>query len=168
MKASKLIVLVGGILGIIAFFLPMVSVTRENQTVKVSALQVVQGIDAVKGEISKTDVSAASMEDKTNLAKADTDLSSIKGIVLAIFAPALLLALIGGLGVMRKKFGRGAGTLSFLLGAVGLGIGAILKSAAEGDSGIALTLLLVTGAAGLVGGLMALIKPERAPATAMA
>ena len=38
----------------------------------------------------------------------------------------------------------------------------ILKSAAEGDSGIGMTLLLLTGVAGVVGGLMALVKPERA------
>ena len=47
---------------------------------------------------------------------------------------------------------------------VGLGIAAILKSAAEGDGGIGLTLLLVTGVAGVVGGLAALVKPERAQA----
>ena len=69
--------------------------------------------------------------------------------------------LIGGLGVMRKQFGRVAGTFSLLFGLIGLGIGALLKGAAEGDSGIGLTLLLVTGVAGVVGGLIALVKPER-------
>ena len=69
---------------------------------------------------------------------------------------------------MRKKFGRVAGTFSLLFGLIGLGIGALLKGAAEGDSGIGLTLLLVTGVAGVVGGLIALVKPERPviPATA--
>jgi len=166
MKASKLIVLVGGLLGILSFFLPLVSVTREGKTVALSAFQVVKGIDVVNHEIDKTDVSAASIDDRAKLTEAKGDLSSIKGIVLAIFAPALLLALIGGLGVMRKKFGRGAGTLALLLGALGLGIGVILKGAAEGDSGIGMTLLLLTGVAGVVGGLMALIKPERAVAAA--
>jgi hypothetical protein len=54
-----------------------------------------------------------------------------------------------------------AGTFSLLSGLIGLGIAMILKSAAEGDGGIGLTLLLVTGVAGVVGGLAALIKPER-------
>ena len=47
MKASKFIVLVGGILGILSFFLPLVSVTRHGETVKVSAFQVVKGLDAL-------------------------------------------------------------------------------------------------------------------------
>ena len=37
MKASKFIVLVGGILGILAFFLPMVTVEREGANASVSA-----------------------------------------------------------------------------------------------------------------------------------
>jgi hypothetical protein len=161
MKASKLIVLVGGILGILSFFLPLVSVTRDHQTVTLTAFQVVRGVDAVTGEIDKADVSAASLEDRATMSRAKGDLGAIKGIVLAIFAPALLLAVIGGLGVVRRRFGRGAGALALLLGIVGLGIGAVLKSAAEGDSGAGMTLLLVTGAAGVIGGLMALAKPER-------
>lgn len=163
MKASKFIVLVGGILGILAFFLPMVSVDREGKHVTVSAFQVVKGLDAVSSEMDKDEVKmkAASYGETESLRGAKSSVDGIKGIVLAVFAPALLLALIGGAGVARKKFGRVAGTFSLLFGLVGLGIGAILKSAAEGDSGIGLTLLLVTGLAGLVGGILALAKPER-------
>ncbi len=77
-------------------------------------------------------------------------------------------ALIGGMGVARKKFGRVAGTFSLLLGFVGLGIAALLKSAAEGDAGIGLTMLIVTGLAGIVGGVLALAKPERRAEQVMA
>ena len=45
MKASKFIVLVGGILGILAFFLPIVTVHRRGVTASVSAFQVVKGLD---------------------------------------------------------------------------------------------------------------------------
>jgi len=170
MKASKFVVLVGGILGILAFFLPMVSVTREGKNVTVSAFQVVKGLDAVKGELDKDEVKmkAASYGETGSLNRAKSDIDGIKGIVMAIFAPALLLAAIGGAGVARKKFGRVAGTFSLLFGLLGLGIGAILKSAAEGDSGIGLTLLLITGVAGIVGGIMALAKPDRGAANVAA
>src|SRR5262249_6617813 len=94
-------------------------------------------------------------------AEAKEGIGAMKGIVMAIFAPALLLAVIGAAGVKRKRFGRVAGTFSLLFGLLGLGIASILKSAAEGDSGIGMTLLLLTGVAGVVGGLAALIKPER-------
>jgi hypothetical protein len=169
MKASKFVVLVGGILGILAFFLPMVSVTRQGHTATVSAFQVVKGLDAVQGEMTKDEVKvkAAAYDGGRSLKEANDGVGSIKGIVMAIFAPALLLVLMGGVGVARKKFGRVAGTFSLLFGLVGLGIGAILKSAAEGDSGVGLTILLITGLAGMVGGIMALVKPERLVADAV-
>ena len=170
MKASKLIVLAGGILGILAFFLPLVSVQRDNVHGTVSAFQLIKGLDTASAAVDQADtqVNVASVGANDAAAthamagEAKKDLGALKGIVLAIFAPALLLALIGGLGVARNRFGRGAGALSLVLGLVGLGIAAILKSAAEGDGGIGLTLLLVTGVSGVVGGLLGLVKPQRA------
>ena len=166
MKASKFIVLVGGILGILAFFLPMVTVEREGKSVSVSAFQVVKGLDAVGSELDKENVrvKAAAYGETATLNKAKDGVEGMKGIVMALFAPALLLAAIGGAGVARKKFGRVAGTFSLLLGLVALAIGALLKSAAEGDSGIGLTFLLLTGVAGVVGGLITLVKPDRGAA----
>ena len=170
MKASKFIVLAGGILGILAFFLPLVTVERHGMQVSVSAFQVVKGLDAVQDAANtkeaKAEIAKLGAEGRKFVREADDSLDKIKGIVLAVFAPALLLAVIGGLGVSRKKFGRGAGALALLLGLLGLGIGAILKGAAEGDSGIGITVLLLTGVAGIVGGIMAIAKPERATAAA--
>jgi hypothetical protein len=159
MKASKFIVLVGGILGILAFFLPLVSVERQGAQASVSAFQIIKGLDQVEAVVdqgvARREVSVATS------ASAKKDIGALKGIVMAIFAPALLLALLGGAGVARRRFGRVAAAFSLLAGLLGLGIAAILKSAAEGDGGIGLTLLLVTGVAGVVGGLVALVKPER-------
>jgi hypothetical protein len=160
MKASKLIVLVGGILGILAFFLPLVSVERGGAKASVSAYQVIKGLDQV--EVAVDEGAARAAYSVETSASAKKDIGAMKGIVMAIFAPALLLSLLGAAGVARKRFGRVAGTFALLAGLIGLAIGALLKSAAEGDGGIGLTLLLVTGVAGVVGGLAALIKPERA------
>lgn len=165
MKASKLVVLVGGVLGILSFFLPLVSLHHGDVTGTVSAYQIVKGVDAVEHEVDRAPVDQASAASVT---EAKGDLGAVKGIVLAIYVPALLLALIGGLGVARRRFGRGAGTLSLMLGLVGLGIAALLHGAAEGDAGIGLTLLLITGVAGVFGGVLALIKPERPVATSPA
>lgn len=177
MKASKFIVLVGGILGIISFFLPMASVTEKKDGadihVSVSAFQVVKGIDSVTATVNGNDAhkmgEGLSGADKAEFDTAKKDankaLSDAKGIIIGLFVPAFLLALVGGFAVMRKRMGRGAGTLAFLLGIAALGIGALLKSALEGDSGLALTMLMVTGAAGIIGGLMTLVKPDRGMAT---
>ncbi|HEY5921542.1 MAG TPA: hypothetical protein VIV11_07715 [Kofleriaceae bacterium] len=159
MKASKFIVLVGGILGILAFFLPLVSVERDGAKASVSAYQVIKGLDQV--EVAVDQGAARGAYAMETSASAKKDIGAMKGIVMAVFAPALLLSLIGAAGVARKRFGRVAGTFSLLLGLVGLGIGALLKSAAEGDGGIGLTLLIVTGVAGIAGGITALVKPER-------
>jgi len=159
MKATKFIVLVGGILGILSFFLPLVSVHRSNATGQVSAFQIMKGLDTVS--VAVDTASVKTVEDVQVRSEAKKDVGAMKGIVMAIFAPALLLTLIGGLAVARKRFGRGAAALALIFGLIGLGIGAILKSAAEGDAGVGMTLLLLTGVAGVVGGLMGLVKPER-------
>jgi hypothetical protein len=164
MKASKFVILAGGILGILAFFLPMVTVQKDGAKASLSAFQIVKGVDAIKIELEKEQrevrASMASIDDPY-AAEAKKGLDQMKGIVMAFFAPAFWLVVIGGIGLARKQFGRVAGTFSLLLGLAGLGIGALLKAAAEGDAGIALTLLLFTGLAGVVGGIMALAKPER-------
>jgi hypothetical protein len=162
MKANKFIVLVGGILGILAFFLPLVSVERDGAKASVSAYQVIKGLDQVEVAVDQGAKQAAYSVETS--ASAKKDIGAMKGIVMAVFAPALLLSLIGAAGVARKRFGRVAGTFSLLFGLIGLGIGALLKSAAEGDGGIGLTLLIVTGLAGVVGGIMTLVKPERGEA----
>lgn len=161
MKASKFIVLAGGIIGILAFFLPMVTVEQGNVSSSVSAFQIVKGLDTASVAVGSQEVSVAIADAGGDAGAAKDMLDGMKTFVLAMFVPALMLLVIGGLGVMRKQFGRVAGTFSLLFGLAGLGIGALLKSAAEGDSGIGLTLMLLTGVAGIVGGLITLVKPER-------
>jgi hypothetical protein len=176
MKASKFIVFAGGILGLIAFFLPFGTAEVEKGVrVSVSAFQVVKGISDVQEVVSsdeaKAKIDALDEAGKTEARKvvkeANNELDKIKGIIIGLFVPALLLALIGGLGVARKRFGRGAGVLSLLLGIVSALIGGGLHAAfgeTDGGAGIAITILVLTGLAGIIGGIMALIKPERAAA----
>ncbi len=164
MKASKFIVLIGGILGILAFFLPMVAVERDGAKASVSAFQLVQGLDEVTANVGGKDIKVAVSDAGVSTTEAQKELASMRWVFLAIFAPTLLLVLIGGLAVKNQRFGRGAGFLALLFGLICLGLGAITLSAAGKDAGIALTLLLGTGIAGVVGGLLALVKPERAAA----
>ncbi len=159
MKATKFIILVGGILGLLSFFLPLVSVHRAEGKATVSALQIIKGLETVSVAVDTAEVH--SVRDVEVRGAAKQDLGAMKGIVMAVFAPALLLALIGGIAVSRKRFGRGSAALALVFGLIGLGIGAVLNGAAEGDGGIAITLLLVTGVCGTVGGLIGLVKPER-------
>ncbi|HEY4182613.1 MAG TPA: hypothetical protein VGM90_37530 [Kofleriaceae bacterium] len=161
MKATKFIVLAGGILGILAFFLPMANVHRGDYSATVSAFQLVKGIDTLAvqaGHDMKVAVDTASIE---GAAQARSALDGMKGIVLGLFIPGFLLAALGALAFMRGKFERVAATFSFVAGLVALGLGVLLRGASEGDGGIALTLLVVTGLAGAIGGIIGLVKPDR-------
>ncbi|CAN5919704.1 hypothetical protein BH11MYX3_BH11MYX3_17320 [soil metagenome] len=160
MKASKFLVLAGGILGILAFFLPMVTIHRADYSGSASAFQLIKGLSVASDAVDSETVRAAAMNSEA-VSSAKEGLDAMKGIVFAIFVPAILLAAIGAFGVSKRKFGRVAGVFSLLLGLIGLGIGALLKNAAGADAGIGLSLLLATGALGTVGGLFALVKPER-------
>lgn len=171
MKASKFVVLAGGILGIIAFFLPMIAVTHNNTEVKVSAFQVVRGLsgiqDAVGTDDAKAQIASLDRESRAAVAEADEGIGKVKGLVYALFAPAALLVLIGGVAAGRKRFGRVAGTFALLLGVATLGIAALMRAAAAETAtgaGIAITVLFLTGLLGFAGGIMGLAKPERAAA----
>ena len=54
MKASKFIVLVAGLLGILAFFLPMIDIKGDNSSVPLSAFQIVKGLNSVAANIGGT------------------------------------------------------------------------------------------------------------------
>src|SRR5688572_27699025 len=103
MKASKFVVLVGGILGILAFFLPMVTVERGGKSASVSAFQIVKGLEAVESGLDSKEVraKAASYGESRALGEAKDGVDGIKTFVYAVFAPAMLLLLIGGAGVAR-------------------------------------------------------------------
>jgi len=164
MKASKFIVFLGGILGIVAFFLPLVSVTHQGHKATVSAMQLVKGLDSVQSDDTPSEARAAMSPDAIRATK-DTA-GALKGIVIAVFVPAFLLAAIGGVAVARRRFGRLGSIFAMVIGLIGLAIAGLLVAAAEGDSGSGLILLLVSAIAGTLGGLLATIKPDRGLATA--
>jgi hypothetical protein len=175
MKFTKFVVLAGGIIGLLAFFLPLVAVKDSGVTGALSAYRIVKGIDTAEQVVAAADTAAVDAYGKSesfqaSKAEANAALGEVKMVVLAVFAPALLLALIGGVAVMRKKFGRLGGVGALLFGGIGLGIWAILNSAANevaasgntGDvKGMGMHLLMITGLCGLVAGIITLVKPDR-------
>jgi hypothetical protein len=160
MKATKFIVLLAGVTGVVAFFLPLIAVSGAGSSVTISGFQSVQGISSVPGASSadKAAQDALSKEDLTVINKA---LDDSRLVILAVFAPALLCALIGLIGVAKGSFGRGLGILASVLGAIGFAIWAILNSKAGDVKGIGMWLLLASAAGATLGGLLALIKPDR-------
>lgn len=168
MKFSKFIVLGGGLLGLLSFFLPLIAVQSGSYTGTVSPMQMVTGIDQLQ-DVVKDAPAANTAEGKQAVDDFNEKMGEVKGVVLACYAPALLLTLLGVLGVVRKKFGRGGGAGALIFGLISLGIWAIINAAAnevqaeDGESvkGIGMHLLMLASLAGTIGGLIALIKPDR-------
>ena len=174
MKAIKFVILGFGLLGVISFFLPYAKIGGES----ISAMDAMKGADALgKAADAATDSvvdSDALNEDqkseaKKNLSEVGEVLDTIKGIIIIMFAPAFLMALIGGIGAARGKLERLGGAGVMILGFIGLAINGIFLAAwgsaevkeAGGDAAIAQYLLTMTCAAGFVLGLLTQIKPDR-------
>ncbi len=162
-KAAKFIILGAGLIGLLAFFLPLIAVEKSGVEGKLSAYTIVKGIDKAQDIVGSAATGSADEEQAVD--EANDALSDVKAVVLAIFVPALLLAIMGGIAVARRRIGRGFGIMSLLVGLLGLAIWAILNSAAtapsgESAAGIGMHMLMLTGLGGIVGGIIAKIKPE--------
>jgi uncharacterized membrane protein YkgB len=107
--------------------------------------------------------------DKKNLSDVGDFFTKVKAFVYGIYAPALLIVLLGVIGVLKKKFGRGSGVLAVLFALVTLAVwGFLFMLAGEvnkgGNTKLALGLgthlLLGTGILALVGGITNTFKPD--------
>jgi hypothetical protein len=167
MTAAKLIVLLAGVLGVTAFFLPLASFHHEGRATSISGYQVFTGISELEAKVETSTAIEGMTAAELGKAKRDLyqTLSEIKDVVLVCFVPGGLLAVIGLVAVVRGRFGRLGGTVSLLLGAVALlvFVGANRGvDASDGDvtRGPGLYLLLATGILGVGGGLIAAVSPD--------
>lgn len=165
---ARLLVLLAGLCGVGAFVMPLftVQVTEGDASLAVSTLNILQGAESLRDRVKGTDVKMtdAQVDDMDEgLQKAKTT------FLLLVGGPGALLLLFALLGMGR--FGRGLALLSLLVGLAGVGCWALLRTALDeaakkGDGytttpGLAVTLLLATGALGALGGLIGLLRPER-------
>jgi hypothetical protein len=168
MKFTKFMVLVGGVLALVAFFLPYGTMRAGGVYVHVSAFDVLKGIDSI-AQISNVEGNA-----ETDAAVASqTNNNETKGYTMLVFGPPLLLLAIGGVAVGRKKLGRLGGVGALLLGLWAAVMAAALMSVVQeagtaggADVGAGTYVFLLAGLLGALGGLLALIKPDRGPLAA--
>jgi hypothetical protein len=101
MTFTKHMVLLGGVLALVAWFVPYGTVGIGGVHVRVSAFDVVKGIDSVEqiSNVQGTD------EENRALAAADNN-STTKGYTALVFGPPLLLLALGALAEKRRKLGR--------------------------------------------------------------
>ena len=166
MPLWKYLVLIGGIAGITGFFLPLINFEGKLSG-SISAYQVIKGIDDVANFIDgakpiiATDADAHKFTTRVN-----KDLAEYRNLVIALYAPAALLALFGAFAGVRRKLGRIGGLFVILLGAANALIWFLLfqVSVEAQDSsaslGIGLHMLAIAGAFALTGGIGALVLPD--------
>ncbi len=173
MKLSRILVILGGLAGVIALFMPLFKMPIEaggkKYTAEMTGLQSLTGVSAIS-DVVKGDDLPKGEDDKAAVADMNKSWDSARWIFYTIFGSALLLFLVGATG----RLGRGKASLAMLLGIVA-GLGAWLLIAAMANvskdrgvdvpTGLAVTLLLVAAGGGCLGGLIGLISPERKPSS---
>jgi hypothetical protein len=186
-RAWKYLVLIGGIIGIAGFFLPFVEFHNAQTTIAgdtvqlkpiaISGYQVVRGIDDIHDLIEATRPLTKQAEPEIQLVVAgfNAQLAEYRGLMIAFYVPALLLALLGALAGMRRQMGRLAGLCAIAFGAGNALVWLVFdqisrelatKSAATGTTakalmGLGLHALLVAGVLAVMAGLGALLLPDR-------
>jgi hypothetical protein len=178
MRAWKHVVLLAGILGVCAGFAPMFEVKQGKIAVELSARQLSFGLDKPHSYLERDLPRAAEKYLPSSLRGARDDarlIAEVSRWAALAYAPAALLALLGLIGVLSRRFGRvlGAGALLFGLGSIAAWIGlryGIAYALEEADlrrTEVTLlfgahTLLLV-GIAGVIAGVGALARPDLGP-----
>ena len=172
-KAAKFMVLVAGLMGLVAFFLPLFSFEFQGKPFTVSAFTAVRGGEAVMSHLSSEAGVKADNSAEVQKVVADMDelMKKVRPFLYLMYAPAALLVLLGIIGVVKQRFGRGFGILSLLLGLVTFGFWALVFFAmgeAKKDQtdvavgvGLGVHLLLGTGILGFLGGVTNTVKPDR-------
>ena len=172
MRIWKYLVLVTGLAGIAGFFAPVIQYRDTDGTITgASAYQIATGHISVSPLMKKAeDMGVVSHADAQKAAHMlEKGLYAYKGAMIAFFAPAALLALIGLVSFARKRMGRLAGILCILLGLACVGVWILLfrepsPDQSTGELGLGVYLLLLAGLGGVIGGLGATFAPDRGPA----
>lgn len=169
-KLAKFVVLAGGVLGILGFFLPLFQVTERGFRAQLTTFALVRGIDSIEKHVEAlegTDVDERP-ETRAALVELNAGLAKLRPLFIGLYVPAALLLLFGMLAIGKASMGRFLGFLSLLAGAGGIGIwilaqDAISQLAKESDftAGIGMHLIMVSGVFGAIAGLVALISPDR-------
>ncbi|MBI5490725.1 MAG: hypothetical protein HY905_25550 [Deltaproteobacteria bacterium] len=175
MKYTKFAVIGAGVLGLIAFFMPLIHVKSGGFEGKASAFDVIKGLSAAEDAAHEGQRVAAGLgeADAADLAGGLKEgANTAKWIMYIPFVPCAFFVLFGALGLLRR-YGRLLGVGTLIFGLIGLGIWALLRAAAketgvEDSLGSGVTMLMVSYVLATLGGLVALIKPEPKKAAAPA
>lgn len=166
----KYVVLLAGIAGIAGFFLPFVDVHTSDARFgrHPSAFELVRRIETLDSMTQGLSaLGLAPVDARQSAEQAHAALETARTAASVIYAPAVLLAVLGIVCGKRRRMGRLAGFLALVLGAASASVWAVFHYVASSDPHHGATLalgahlLLACGAAGVLAGLGALLAPDR-------
>lgn len=168
MKLTKYIVLLCGLAGLGAFFMPLIHVNIRGFQGQVSAYDALRGIEAAKGAAEATETVGVLTGDR-DLKQDSRDVKegaeTAKAVLFVPFIPPAVFVLLGLLGFLKGSFGRGFGFGTALFAVIGLGLVALLYSAAQDERaqdvlGSGFYVLAASYAGAALFGLFAFLVPD--------
>jgi hypothetical protein len=164
----KVLPVLGAIVGIIGFFLPFVEVRPPNGgwPVTVSAFDIVSGDLSIAALQASLPEGAAASADVREALQRFSDLSKDYGAaMLVLYIPAALQLLISAVGLFGR-FGRTKGVFAVVLGLASIAVAYAFWSARPDPAtgvklGWGVIAIAVAGIGGVIGGVIALVRPER-------
>ena len=190
MKAWKFIVLAGGIIGLLGFFLPFMKFGVGNSgSVGVSGFALVKGLPEARELLASEIEKMPEEQIKKAAAELEDSAKKAGGLIMMFYIPTALVLLIGAVNTARGKMGRLAGFLGLLAGGAAILVWVLFQQVMSADvsgavqhstgdptgkaiaeaivdnvsvqMGMGLHLILLSGLFGAVAGLGCLVKPDR-------
>jgi uncharacterized BrkB/YihY/UPF0761 family membrane protein len=190
MKAWKFIVLAGGIIGLLGFFLPFMKFGVGNSgSVGVSGFALVKGLPEARELLASEIEKMPEEQIKKAAAELEDSAKKAGGLIMMFYIPTALVLLIGAVNTARGKMGRLAGFLGLLAGGAAILVWVLFQQVMSADvsgavqhstgdptgkaiaeaivdnvsvqMGMGLHLILLSGILGAVAGLGCLVKPDR-------
>ena len=160
---ARILVVLALATGVAAFFLPVLSfelshIGLGNDSVDMSMLQLSQGAKGLESALGGIEVPVDARSE------VDSTLGKVQVAMMIPFAPTVLFLLIMIFGL--KRFGRGLGVTSLLAGLLAIGGWALVNAAmaeapaGQVELGFAMTLVLVGGGLGVLGGIVGIAAPQ--------
>ncbi len=178
MTVAKHVLILLGLVGVLGVVMPLAELRKGPAGVTLSAKELSFGLEKTHGLLDKQIPGFLAKRIPTDVRDTRDDVKMVADYLkwaVLVFAPAVLLVLIGFVAVARKRLGRPLASAALVVGVIALGTWIALHKViayaiVEADvKGMTIELmsgahmLLITAATGIGIGIAALVRPDVPP-----
>jgi hypothetical protein len=178
MKVAKHVLILLGLVGVLGVVMPLAELRKGPAGVTLSAKELSFGLEKTHGMLDRKLPGFLEKRLPTDVRDTRDDVKMVADYLkwaVLVFAPAVLLVVIGIIAVARKRLGRPLASAALLVGVIALGTWIALHKViayalVEADvKGMTIELmsgahmLLITAATGIGVGIAALVRPDVPP-----